>query len=261
MMRRRLKGELLGSGLGKHWISAPCARLQQRRRCPEERLPFLVGGEPVGWVSVRIASAMEGMPGIQCERRPRRRWPIRRRCRGSPGIYPARGLYRWRDEAFDVRARPEGPALARIDRGAMPSFRHPGGGGSRQRAGAPSGRRASVDRPAGHGQAAGPGQAGPYCRRRRSGRAYAGGNAGEGGRRGSGDPARAGVRGRSRRDHLLCDGAAGGAAARLGALLRPDTAAGFHRRGRPMARSRRSNSGHSRVCSRRCATPTTSSSM
>ena len=28
------------------------------------------------------------------------------------------GHYRWRAEAFDVRATPDGPALAQIDRGA-----------------------------------------------------------------------------------------------------------------------------------------------
>jgi 8-oxo-dGTP pyrophosphatase MutT (NUDIX family) len=33
-----------------------------------------------------------------------------------------RGYYRWRGEAFDVRARPRGPVLATIDRGALPSF-------------------------------------------------------------------------------------------------------------------------------------------
>ena len=33
-----------------------------------------------------------------------------------------RGHFRWRQEAFDVRAVPDGPALARIDRGAIPSF-------------------------------------------------------------------------------------------------------------------------------------------
>ena len=33
-----------------------------------------------------------------------------------------RGLYRLRHEEFDVRADPEGPALTRIDRGAIPSF-------------------------------------------------------------------------------------------------------------------------------------------
>jgi 8-oxo-dGTP pyrophosphatase MutT (NUDIX family) len=34
----------------------------------------------------------------------------------------AQGHYRWRNEAFDVRATPDGPALGQIDRGAIPSF-------------------------------------------------------------------------------------------------------------------------------------------
>lgn len=32
----------------------------------------------------------------------------------------ARGMFRLRDEAFDIRAEPDGPVLARIDRGAIP---------------------------------------------------------------------------------------------------------------------------------------------
>ena len=30
------------------------------------------------------------------------------------------GCYRWRREAFDIRAEPDGPVLARLDRGALP---------------------------------------------------------------------------------------------------------------------------------------------
>ncbi len=33
-----------------------------------------------------------------------------------------RGFFGWRQEAFDVRATPEGASLAKIDRGALPSF-------------------------------------------------------------------------------------------------------------------------------------------
>jgi thiamine pyrophosphokinase len=33
-----------------------------------------------------------------------------------------RGHFRLRDEAFDVRATPDGPVLARMDRGALPAF-------------------------------------------------------------------------------------------------------------------------------------------
>ena len=32
------------------------------------------------------------------------------------------GCYRWRREAFDIRAEPDGPVLAQLDRGALPSF-------------------------------------------------------------------------------------------------------------------------------------------
>src|SRR5262249_23933565 len=32
------------------------------------------------------------------------------------------GCFRWRNEAFDIRAEPDGPVLARLDRGALPSF-------------------------------------------------------------------------------------------------------------------------------------------
>lgn len=88
---------------------------------PGLRIPFLVGDQAVGWVSARIASALEGLPSIT---------------RGDdritltdPAALPDiartlsdRGLYRWRGEAFDVRARIGGPALTRIDRGAIPSF-------------------------------------------------------------------------------------------------------------------------------------------
>lgn len=34
----------------------------------------------------------------------------------------AHGHFRWRDEAFDIRAFPDGPVLGRIDRGALPAF-------------------------------------------------------------------------------------------------------------------------------------------
>lgn len=33
-----------------------------------------------------------------------------------------RGLHRWRNEAFDVRARADGPVLSQIDRGALPIY-------------------------------------------------------------------------------------------------------------------------------------------
>ena len=87
---------------------------------PGERLPFLLAGVPVGWVRREIASALADFPGIDT---------------GSDGVNlstpPAlpgiaqslaeRGMFRWRREAFDVRA-PDGTVLGTIDRGAIPSF-------------------------------------------------------------------------------------------------------------------------------------------
>jgi 8-oxo-dGTP pyrophosphatase MutT (NUDIX family) len=90
-------------------------------RLPGARIRFLIEQHAVGWVTVRIAAALEGLPAIH-------------RSAGGvtltdpaalPGIarmLSDRGLYRWRGEAFDVRATPDGPALAQIDRGAIPSF-------------------------------------------------------------------------------------------------------------------------------------------
>jgi hypothetical protein len=88
---------------------------------PGERILFLLGEQPVGWVNPRVASALEGMEAV--------RFGGGRITLTDPAALPwiardlsNRGLYRWRDEAFDVRGAPDGPALARIDRGAIPSF-------------------------------------------------------------------------------------------------------------------------------------------
>jgi 8-oxo-dGTP pyrophosphatase MutT (NUDIX family) len=104
-----------GTGFQRHVRACNNAGL------PGERLPFLIGDQQVGWVAARIASALEGMPAIACAGdRVTLTDPA-----ALPGIardLSEGGLYRWRDEAFDVRVRPDGPALTRIDRGAIPSF-------------------------------------------------------------------------------------------------------------------------------------------
>ena len=120
MMWRRLKGKRVDrttedTGFQRHVRACNNAEL------PGERLRFLLGEQPVGWVPERIASALEGMPGIA---RTAGRVTLT-----DPSALPAiarglseRGLYRWRGEAFDVRATPDGLALTQIDRGAVPSF-------------------------------------------------------------------------------------------------------------------------------------------
>jgi 8-oxo-dGTP pyrophosphatase MutT (NUDIX family) len=75
---------------------------------PGGRLPLDIGGELVGWVSPGIASRIGGTSVAAA---------------ALPGIgrdLAADGLCHWRDEAFDVRAQPDGPVLATVDRGALP---------------------------------------------------------------------------------------------------------------------------------------------
>ena len=90
-------------------------------RLPGERIRFLLREQAVGWVEPGIGAALQALSGVD------------RTDEGITLTMPAelpmiaralsvRGLYRWRDEAFDVRATPDGPALTRVDRGAIPSF-------------------------------------------------------------------------------------------------------------------------------------------
>lgn len=84
---------------------------------PGDRLPFRIQGIQVGWVKPAIAAALAEFPAIRS---------------GSdltdPAALPAiaqalsaRGLFRDRREAFDVRAS-DGTVLGQIDRGAIPAF-------------------------------------------------------------------------------------------------------------------------------------------
>jgi len=88
---------------------------------PGGRVPFLLGAEQVGWLMPALAAAVAefdhvaaGPAGVVLERP-----------EDLPAIARAmsrRGLMRWRGEAFDVRARPDGPVLSTIDRGGLPAF-------------------------------------------------------------------------------------------------------------------------------------------
>lgn len=88
---------------------------------PGDRLPFRIGTAQVGWVRPDLVRALAAFPVVHVEAvgvsltEPA----------ALPGIartLSEQGCYRWRREAFDVRADPDGPALAQIDRGAIPSF-------------------------------------------------------------------------------------------------------------------------------------------
>jgi hypothetical protein len=90
-------------------------------RLPGNRRPFLVCSDQVGWVTPAIMQVLGGFPEIQHSSD----GVTLRTPEALPRIARAlaeRGVFGWRGEEFDVRARQDGPSLARIDRGAIPSF-------------------------------------------------------------------------------------------------------------------------------------------
>ncbi len=85
------------AGLMRHVLACNNTRL------PGARLPFRVAGQLVGWVTPEVAAVIgdAGLPGLD-----------RRLVDAGHG--------RWRAEAFDVRAAPDGPVLGTVDRGVLP---------------------------------------------------------------------------------------------------------------------------------------------
>jgi 8-oxo-dGTP pyrophosphatase MutT (NUDIX family) len=90
-------------------------------RLPGERLAFRLGGTPVGWIKPKLATALAGLADVALD-------AAGVTLRDPAALVSAgrtlskRGFYRFRNEVFDVRADPDGPVLAQIDRGAIPSF-------------------------------------------------------------------------------------------------------------------------------------------
>ena len=86
---------------------------------PGSRLRVWIDGQHVGWVLAPIAEAAAALgarlDGVGLALRRDQVQPITR-------ALADRGLFRWRAEAFDVRADPYGPVLAQIDRGALPKL-------------------------------------------------------------------------------------------------------------------------------------------
>ncbi len=97
---------------------------------PAHLIPFRIGGEQVGWMGAELARALAFYPrdvhfdgrGAALAGRLRgegqRTAALERIVAGLAG----RRHFRLRGEPFDVRATPEGPVLARVDRGALPAF-------------------------------------------------------------------------------------------------------------------------------------------
>jgi NUDIX domain len=87
---------------------------------PGARLRLWIGVAAVGWISpaaaVEIASAA---PQANCTDRGLA-LPDATSFEAMAKAMARRGCVRWRNEAFAVRAHPDGPELARLDRGALP---------------------------------------------------------------------------------------------------------------------------------------------
>ena len=115
MQMTRLKGNAVIEGFERHIRACNNANL------PGERLPFRIGSRLVGWLKPDFSQRLAGCPEI-------RRDPDGLTLADGSALQPiARrlsdaGCFRWRREAFDIRAEPDGPVLAQLDRGALPSF-------------------------------------------------------------------------------------------------------------------------------------------
>src|SRR5204862_286101 len=74
---------------------------------PGGRLPLRVGGQQVGFLAADFAERVVELGGVRADGavslRPDQLQPVAQ-------ALAREGQYRWRGEAFDVRARPDGPA-------------------------------------------------------------------------------------------------------------------------------------------------------
>lgn len=88
-------------------------------KLPGSRIPLRLGTAQVGWVLPETAAALAGLGGIieagGVTVAADEIYAMARQLAGQ-------GRFRFRDEAFDVRAVPDGPVLARLDRGALPAL-------------------------------------------------------------------------------------------------------------------------------------------
>ena len=119
-----------GAGIGKPGpagsASAPDSLLRHLRACrsaalPGGRLALRIGAAVVGWLTPGFAAVLRDIPGIVAEP-DGLRLDAPERLEAIARALAAAGHIRWRGEAFDVRAHPDGKVLARIDRGALPAF-------------------------------------------------------------------------------------------------------------------------------------------
>ena len=115
-----LKGEAVAdetieTGFQRHLRACNNARL------PGGRLAFHIGDAQVGWVTPEFATKLAEFPQVRAGAGAVTLTNAEALPTISRSLSDA-GCYRWRREAFDIRAEPEGPVLAQLDRGALPSF-------------------------------------------------------------------------------------------------------------------------------------------
>ncbi len=89
-------------------------------RLPGGRLRFLLGDQQVGWVAPALVPELQERD-VRCEGDAL----VLEDAQRLPALGEAlarSGWFRHRAEPFDVRADPDGPVLATLDRGALPAF-------------------------------------------------------------------------------------------------------------------------------------------
>jgi thiamine pyrophosphokinase len=97
---------------------------------PAALIPFRIGNQQVGWLGAELARALAFFPslvhfdagGAALAGRLRGEGARTAALETLAAALASRGHFRLRGEAFDVRATPDGPVLARLDRGALPAF-------------------------------------------------------------------------------------------------------------------------------------------
>ena len=99
-------------------------------RSPAGLIPFRIDAAQAGWVSAELAQALTFRPrdfhfdrdGVSLAARLRSPGMRSQALAEALPALAAGGFLRIRREAFDVRATSTGPALAALDRGALPAF-------------------------------------------------------------------------------------------------------------------------------------------
>ncbi len=88
---------------------------------PGERLPFVIDGTRVGWVAAAAVEALSAFPAIRVSADTVELTDPAALDHIASAL-AERGVLRRRGELFDVCARPDLPAISRVDRGAIPFF-------------------------------------------------------------------------------------------------------------------------------------------